>query len=485
MSIRGLIFTGSMLLALSAQGVAGTKVSSTVTLEVTTPLTVFYGEPIDGIAMVVSGDGTAVTGTVTFYDGTRNFCTLPLTNEANCPEGSDKGFSVGTHQFTAVYSGDATHEGATSNAVIVVVNEDSTTTAVASSANPVAVGGGTIYTATVAGVHAPVSGTVTFMDGTSVMGSSTLSGSGTAALSVLMLVPGDHAITAMYAGNGNSAGSTSAVLHEMVQGTLAATTTTLTSSANPASAGANVVFTAKVAAAGTAAPTGTMTFVEGGAVLGSAVVTAGVATWNTSVLSAGSHSIVAQYGGDGMTAASVSAALNEMVQAQTVTEPPPGLTLGTGTITVAAGDTVSVPVVLNAGAAGMAKAVSLNCNGLPEESSCSYVPGASGSAASAGTAVLRIATSSPRDCGSSTPYGVPAKSGLLPVGLLLVLAGRRRAVRGLLGVVCAVAMISAMTGCGTGNCTDLGTRPGTYTITVTGSVGGAVVSQKLKLVVTP
>lgn len=39
--------------------------------------------------------------------------------------------------------------------------------------------------------------------------------------------------------------------------------------------------------------------------------------------------------------------------------------------------------------------------------------------------------------------------------------------------------------CGTGTCTDLGTRPGTYTITVTGSVGGTVVSQKVKLVVAP
>ena len=170
MSIRRLIFTGSMLLALSAQGMAGTKVPSTVALEVTTPLNAFYGEAIDGTAQVTASDGTAVTGTVTFYDGTKSFCTLPLTNGASCPEGSGKGFSVGTHLFTAVYSGDATHEGATSNAVTVMVNEDTTTIAVASSMNPVAVGGGTIYTAAVAGAHAPASGTVTFLDGTVVMG---------------------------------------------------------------------------------------------------------------------------------------------------------------------------------------------------------------------------------------------------------------------------------------------------------------------------
>jgi hypothetical protein len=71
-------------------------------------------------------------------------------------------------------------------------------------------------------------------------------------------------------------------------------------------------------------------------------------------------------------------------------------------------------------------------------------------------------------------------------GVLLLLAPRRRsAMKGLLVVLCAVGAMSVMSGCGTGNCTDLGTRPGTYTITVTGSAGGAQISQKVKLVVTP
>jgi hypothetical protein len=71
-------------------------------------------------------------------------------------------------------------------------------------------------------------------------------------------------------------------------------------------------------------------------------------------------------------------------------------------------------------------------------------------------------------------------------GLLLFYAPkRRRVLKGLLAVLCAVMTMGAITGCGTGNCTDLGTRPGTYTITVTGSAGGAMMSQKVKLVVTP
>jgi hypothetical protein len=218
-------------------------------------------------------------------------------------------------------------------------------------------------------------------------------------------------------------------------------------------------------------------------------VQAGTSVWNTSSLGAGTHSIVARYWGDSMTAGSVSAPVNVVVNAQQGAQD--GLTLGATTVTVAAGDTVSVPVVMQM-STGMAKAVSLSCSGLPEEASCSYVSGASGAAASQGTATLRIATSAPRDCGASTPYGAPAKSAGVPMvapvlaGVLLLLVPRRRgAMKNLLVILCAVMVVGAMSGCGIGACTDLGTRPGTYTITVTGTAGGTQVSQKVKLVVTP
>ncbi len=431
MSIRELAVKMMMLGLVSSPAGAVTKVPSTVALEVTTPLTVFYGEAIDGLAQVTASDGSAVTGTVTFYDGTTSFCTLTLADGASCPEGAEKGFGAGTHVFTAVYSGDATHAGATSNAVTVTVKQDTTTTALASSANPVAVGGGAVYTATVAGAHGPVSGTVTFLDGTVAMGSTTLNGSGTAALSVLTLVAGDHAVTAVYAGNGNSLGSTSAVLHETVQGTLAATTTTLAASANPVDCGRECDLDGEGGGVRVkAVPSGKVSFVDGGAVLGSAVVSAGAAAWSTSGLSVGSHSIVAQYAGDGTTAGSVSAALTVVVNQQQAGQgPPAGLTIDAGTITVAAGDTVSVPVVVNGGS-GAAKAVSLSCSGLPEEASCSYVSGSSGAAAGAGTATLRIATSAPRDCGSSTPYGVSGEECAAAGGWIAAVAGSGAAAGG-------------------------------------------------------
>ncbi|QHS52165.1 Ig-like domain-containing protein [Edaphobacter sp. 12200R-103] len=484
MSIYKLLWTMAALLSLPYGMGAQMKVPTAVALNVTTPLTLSYGETIDGVAQITAVDGSAVTGTVTFYDGTKSFCTLTLTNGASCPAEAAQGFEVGTHLFTAVYSGDATHAGARSNPVTVTVQPDTTTTAVASSAAMVATGGSVVYTATVAGAHGPASGLVTFLDGTTTMGSTGLTDNGVAALSVLMLVAGNHEITARYEGNGNLQGSTSVAVPVMVQGALATTTTTVSASAASATQGQNVTFTAKVAAAGgKVAPSGAVIFEDGGAAVGSAAVTAGTAVWSTSTLSTGSHSIVARYGGDATAAGSVSAPLNLVVNAQQGSQD--GLTLGSTTITVAAGDTVSVPVMMKTGSA-TTKAVSLSCRGLPEEASCSYVPG-SAVATGQGTATLRISTSAPRDCGSSTPYGGPTASSALPLaGVLLMMASRRRrTVKQLLVVLCAVGTIGVMSGCGTGNCTDLGTRPGTYTITVMGSVGGAQVSQMVKLVVTP
>jgi hypothetical protein len=333
-----------------------------------------------------------------------------------------------------------------------------------------------------------VSGLVTFLDGTASMGSATMDANGTAVLSVLMMTPGTHAIAAVYGGNANSAGSTSTAVDEVVQGALTATTTTLRSSANPAVVGQSITFTATVVAAGnTQAAVGTVTFVEGGTVLGSAVVNAaGVAEWSTSALSVGSHSIVARYAGDATTAASVSLAIHEVVNEAAV---PGGFTISVDPITVVAGDTAAVPVKVTMGS-GFSKAVSLSCSGLPEEASCEFVSGTA--AAGGGTATLKVSTAAPRDCGSSVPYGASSKSAGLPfagpvlAGLLVVLVpGRRRVVKSLLAAVCAVTAMGAMTGCGLGNCTDLGTRPGSYTITVTASAGGSAVSQRVKLVVKP
>jgi len=97
-----------------------------------------------------------------------------------------------------------------------------------------------------------------------------------------------------------------------------ATTTTLSSSANPSSVGMNVTFTATVSGS---APSGNVAFTDGGSTISgcAAVALSGsgdtkTAGCSTSSLGAGTHNIVASYGGDGANAGSTSSTLAQVVE---------------------------------------------------------------------------------------------------------------------------------------------------------------------------
>jgi uncharacterized repeat protein (TIGR01451 family) len=88
------------------------------------------------------------------------------------------------------------------------------------------------------------------------------------------------------------------------------TATGLVSSANPSSGGQAVTFTATVTGL---SPTGIVTFKDGSTVLGTGTLASGVASFTTSSLSVGSHSITAVYAGDATNAPSTSAVLTQTV----------------------------------------------------------------------------------------------------------------------------------------------------------------------------
>jgi hypothetical protein len=94
--------------------------------------------------------------------------------------------------------------------------------------------------------------------------------------------------------NGSSSyGPSSASLLQIVES--AATTTTLTSSLNPAPYGQTVTFTAVVMSAVSATPSGTVTIKDGKKVLGSASLVNGQIQISTSLLAEGSHTLTATY----------------------------------------------------------------------------------------------------------------------------------------------------------------------------------------------
>src|SRR2546421_4326652 len=94
-------------------------------------------------------------------------------------------------------------------------------------------------------------------------------------------------------------------------GSPATTSTTLTADVNPANTGAKVTFTAFVTPA---TATGKVTFNDGKNQIGSIALNSGAASFSTTSLSAGSHSITAAYSGDAKNASSSSAAVIEVIK---------------------------------------------------------------------------------------------------------------------------------------------------------------------------
>lgn len=154
--------------------------------------------------------GATPTGYVIFYDGLTTLGSNTLNGSSQATI-SISTLAGGTHTLTALYVGSAGNASSASAPLSQNVTEarPSTTTTVARTggANPSAKGAAVTFTATVAG--ASPSGTMTFYDGTSPLGTATLNGSHQASLTVTSLATGWHAITARYAGDMNNAPSAS------------------------------------------------------------------------------------------------------------------------------------------------------------------------------------------------------------------------------------------------------------------------------------
>jgi hypothetical protein len=134
---------------------------------------------------------------------------------------------------------------------------------------------------------------MTFFDGATIIGTVLVSG-GTASFTTSSLAVGSHSLTAHYSGDTFDNSSTSAVLAHQV---LALTSTSLAASVNPSVFGQAVTFTATVTSTTPGTISGTVTFKDGVTVLGSGLISSGKATFVTSALAAGSHSITAVYSG--------------------------------------------------------------------------------------------------------------------------------------------------------------------------------------------
>ena len=125
----------------------------------------------------------------------------------------------GARNFNGLIANVAISSGVVPNSQLIGVINGSTTTAVSSSLNPAVYGQSVNFTAIVTNSAAGVpSGTVTFMDGVTALGAGILNGSGVATYTnnSLSVAGSPHSITAVYGGDNNFNGSSSAVLSQVV-----------------------------------------------------------------------------------------------------------------------------------------------------------------------------------------------------------------------------------------------------------------------------
>jgi hypothetical protein len=307
--------------------------------------TASFGGSATLTATLNSANGTGLIGKVVTFTLEGAFAGTAVTDSSGVatltgvPTSDSAGTVTGA--VVASFAGDSTNK-LSQNSGDLVVSQASTTTTLASNANPSVSGQSVMFTATVAAVSpssGTPTGTVTFKDGTTTLGTGTLNGSGVATFSTTSLSVATHPITAVYAGDANFiTSSTSSAVSQVVNH--ASTTTALVSNLNPSVSGQSVTFTATVAATspGSGTPTGTVNFLDNLTAIGSNIaLTAGVATFPTITLAAGSHSITAVYAGDTNFTTSTSAVLSQAVnQAPVITSAAAApFTAGTaGTFTV-------------------------------------------------------------------------------------------------------------------------------------------------------
>jgi len=376
--------------------------------------------------------------------------------------------------------------------ITVLLNTGDTSTTVASSAPSGSIVGNPVtFTATVAatvkGIAGPPTGKVSFYDTSTLLGQGTLS-SGQAAFQTNSLTVGSHNITAVYSGDGgaNFLPSTSSPLTQIV-GKASDATSTPVGSPNPAPPKQSVTFTVTVTAENSPlSPTGTVGFYDGTNKIGTGTLSSGKATFTTSSLAAGTHSITAVYGGDTDFTGSTSSAVNEVVAVPDYT-----LKSNPTTQTVTAGSSAKYTITLTP-STGYDGAVTFACpSSLPSGVSCSFSPNpATPTSNPAYTSVLTITTTAP-SAAMIVPADVNAIHGnlnllasLSTIGLMgLVLTGdwkkRRFSGRIVILAVIALVMVLAWAGCGGGSSSSTtpppsgGTPAGSYplTLTATGTPG--------------
>ena len=298
--------------------VSSTSVTSSSpndTASVTTPVT--FTATVSGVS------GSIPTGNVIFTNGSTVLGTVGLNSSGQAISPAISTLSPGAHTITAAYQGDGDYAGSSAS-LGETIQQIATSATMSASPNPAVAGASVNFAVNITAASSttpnlPVTGTVSLMEGATVLGSGrlTAAGSGPATATVTIpygsFGPGPHAISAAYSGDTNYVASTSSA---QIQITAATTNTQLSASPNPVIGGTPLTLTAVVRGNGST-PTGTVSFTDGATLLGAEKLNGGVTTLTVSTLSVGMHTIVATYNGDTNDSGSTSTSVSVVVQSAT------------------------------------------------------------------------------------------------------------------------------------------------------------------------
>ena len=255
------------------QGVVVNK--ATPTISWAAPAAIIYGTALSGTQLNATSGGVAGT-----------FIYSPASGTV---------LGAGTQTLSVTFTPtDSTDCNSATGTTTLTVNKAADVFTITSSANP-SVYGSAVNIA-VSG-PAAATGVVTLLDGVTSVGTGTLS-NGVATIRVPLFAAGPHSLTASYPGDANYLPSTSATYTQTVN--TAAVVISIASTVNPSIYGETVTFTFTFhGVSGGAVPTGTAEIADGVNNLGTVTLnSSGVATFTTSTLVAGTHSITAAYQGN-------------------------------------------------------------------------------------------------------------------------------------------------------------------------------------------
>jgi hypothetical protein len=281
--------------------------------------------------------------------------------------------------------------------------------------------------------------------------------------------------------------------------TQASDVTSLTVSNSTVNPGSTVTLTAQVASAASGYPTGTVSFLDNGTLLGTAPLAAGSATYTTSTLTAATtHNITATYSGDVDFLTSTSTAATVTVGALDFTMS----VEGASTQSVAAGSTATYQLAVKPLYGNYAAMVSFAVTGLPTGATATFSP--SPIPANSGNKVVSVqiqtaATTARLDSTPQASDGGKKAPLALAILLLVGVGSMRKRARSLRGLLCMAILVlcgsmvlligcgggSAASNTGTGGSGGTGTTgtPVNYTLTITATSGAIHQSSTVTLTV--